>query len=109
GEGRAVQNPFLDLSGEAEPQAAAQAGMEADFGRPFDLAEGPLYRCALLKVAADRVLWYVAFHHLVMDFFGAQALVQRIADLYTAAMSGSAAPSPGLTPWQEVLRDEIGY
>ncbi len=109
GDARDTQILFLDLTGEADPHAAALAWMEADFGRPFDLAAGPLYRGALLQVGAERVLCYSAFHHLVIDFFGARALEQRTADLYSAAMSGCAAPARRLTPWPEVLRDELEY
>jgi amino acid adenylation domain-containing protein len=109
GDARDAEVLFLDLTGEADPQGAALAWMEADLARPFDLAEGPLHRSAVIQLAADRVLWYSAFHHLVTDFYGAQVLKRRIAVLYSAAMSGCAAPPGSLTPWSEVLRDELEY
>jgi amino acid adenylation domain-containing protein len=109
GDARDVRVLFLDLTGEADPHAAAMAWMAADVGRPFDLSEGPLCRFALLKVRADGTLCYTVFHHLVTDFFGARVLEQRTAELYGAAVSGRAAPPGTMTPWPEVLRDDLEY
>lgn len=113
GDARDIRVPFFDLTGEPDPQAAALAWMEADIGRPFDLAAGPLCRFALVAVRADAVLCYSAFHHLVTDFFGARVLERRTAELYDAALRPGAAPAPiagcVLTPWPEVLRDELEY
>jgi amino acid adenylation domain-containing protein len=109
GDAREVPILALDMTGEAEPHAAAMAWMEADIARPFDLGAGPLCRFALLKLRADVVLCYSAFHHLVTDFFGARVLERRTADLYRAAMDGRAAPPETLTPWPEVLREELAY
>ena len=109
GDARGVPILSLDLTGEADPRAAAGAWMAADLGRPFDLATGPLCRFALLKVRPDGVLCYSVFHHLGTDFFGARVLEQRTAELYEAAMSGRASPPGMMTPWSEVLRDELEY
>jgi nonribosomal peptide synthetase DhbF len=109
GDARQVRILSLDLSGEADPHAAAMAWMAADLAKPFDLAEGPLCRFALLKVRDDGVIWYTAFHHLVTDYLGARVFEQRTAELYGAAMSGRAAPAGTLTPWPEVLCGELEY
>jgi len=109
GDARCVRIRLLDLTCEADPEAAAMAWMEADMRRPFDLARGPLCRFALLAVPGGRVLLYSAFQHLVTDFFGARVLQRRTAELYGAAMSARAPPSGALTPWAQVLRDELAY
>lgn len=109
GDVRDVPILFFDLTGEADPHASALAWMDGDIATPFDLVEGPLCRFALLKLREDAVLCYSVFHHLVTDFFGARVLERRTANLYGAAMSGRAAPSETLTPWPEVLDDELAY
>ncbi len=76
--------PVVDASGEADPRAAAQAWMTADMARPMDLARGPLFSYALLKVRADRFLWYSGYHHIVMDGFGFSLVARRVAEIYTA-------------------------
>ncbi|MFC6021626.1 condensation domain-containing protein, partial [Plantactinospora solaniradicis] len=45
--------PLIDLSGEDDPVAAAEAWLATDAVVPFDLAAGPLFRASLLRVAAD--------------------------------------------------------
>jgi amino acid adenylation domain-containing protein len=107
--GEDVRILSLDLTRESDPRAAAIAWMEADISRPFDLAEGPPCRFALLELGGGRLLWYCAFHHVVMDFYGTWLLAQRTAELYSAAKSGAAAPPATSTPWSEVLREELEY
>ncbi|NYI04382.1 non-ribosomal peptide synthetase [Allostreptomyces psammosilenae] len=80
----------LDLRGEADPAAAADAWMRADLATPVDLATGPLFRHALLRVADDRLHWYQRYHHTVMDAHGFAALTRRAAELYAADDDGTA-------------------
>ncbi|HEX6243675.1 MAG TPA: amino acid adenylation domain-containing protein [Polyangiales bacterium] len=92
----------LDAELTLEPQllsvadsAAAFAWMEADADDRFDLARGPLARQALFSTADGRVFWYVAAHHLALDGYAFSLLIQRAAELYTAASEGRpAAPCP---------------
>src|SRR5579859_243839 len=61
--------PFIDLSGEADPRAAAERWMMAELGRPIDLVTSPLWASALFKAAPDHFFWYHRSHHIVMDGF----------------------------------------
>ncbi|WP_018348686.1 non-ribosomal peptide synthetase [Longispora albida] len=84
----------VDFRPEADPRAVAGAWMDADRARPADLAAGPLFRYALLRVADDEVWWYQRYHHLVMDGFGVMLVTQRAAQLY----SGTGDPAPDWDP-----------
>ncbi|WP_283137596.1 non-ribosomal peptide synthetase [Rhizohabitans arisaemae] len=93
-DGRPVQIPrprpdwtpaLLDLSGEPDPEAAARAWMDADLNRAIDLAEGPVFAHALIRLSGDRIWWYQRYHHLVTDGFGIQCLLLRAAALYSGA------------------------
>ncbi len=59
------------------------AWMAAERERPFDLAHGPTFGHALLRVGADRYLWFQRYHHLVIDGYSCMLLAQRVAQLYT--------------------------
>ncbi|GAA2663051.1 hypothetical protein GCM10009864_33810 [Streptomyces lunalinharesii] len=83
----------LDLSQAPDPDAEAVAWMRADLARPVDLTTGPLLGAALLKVSADRHLWYRRVHHIVADGHGLAALARRTADLYNALHTGTP-PEP---------------
>ena len=86
---------YLDISREAKPISAAETWMRADMARTVDPASGPFFTFALLKTASREFLWYVRFHHLVMDGFGGSLIARRAADVYSALAAGSAVdPSP---------------
>ncbi|MBV9032276.1 MAG: non-ribosomal peptide synthetase, partial [Pseudonocardiales bacterium] len=82
--------PVVDVSEQPDPRTAAEAWMTADVARPMDLAHGPLFRYALIKLRPDRFLWYQSYHHIVMDMFGFSLIARRVADAYTALAHGSA-------------------
>ncbi|GGQ63079.1 non-ribosomal peptide synthetase [Couchioplanes azureus] len=81
--------PVVDLAAEPEPDAAAAAWMRADREQVTDLGRGPLFGHAILRLAADRVLWYQRYHHLVMDGYGGALISRRVAEAYTTGVAGS--------------------
>ncbi|MGW6917450.1 amino acid adenylation domain-containing protein [Kitasatospora sp. NPDC054939] len=78
----AVELPVVDLRGEADPLRAAQEWTAADRDRVDDLARGPLFGQALLRLGPDRLWWYQRYHHIVMDGAGALLLCRRAGELY---------------------------
>ncbi|MFG3549104.1 condensation domain-containing protein, partial [Streptomyces sp. NPDC047725] len=82
---------FVDLSGAADPEAAARAWMNDELNRPFTPADAPgrdprdpLMCEALLRLAPDRHFWYQRIHHVLVDGYGFALLTRRVAELYTA-------------------------
>ncbi|WP_194963238.1 non-ribosomal peptide synthetase, partial [Streptomyces eurocidicus] len=86
-----VEVRHVDLRGEPDPEAAADAWAAAERDRPADLAHGPLFAQALLRLADDRVRWYQRYHHLATDAAGVVHLTRRAGALYT---HGADAPAP---------------
>ncbi|PTL75142.1 non-ribosomal peptide synthetase, partial [Vitiosangium sp. GDMCC 1.1324] len=90
--------------------------------RPFDLAQGPLLRTCLLRLAPDDHVLLVTQHHIISDGWSMGVLVREIAALY-AAFSAGQQPALPLLPiqyadfaqWQrswlqgEVLDSQLGY
>lgn len=100
--------PFMDLSGEADARTTAIAWMQAAMDEPIDLENGPLFRSALIKIADDRSFWFLVFHHIITDLFGAALLYPRVADLYNTGIDGQERPFEQ-TSWLEFLNDEQDY
>ncbi|MEV3988477.1 amino acid adenylation domain-containing protein [Streptomyces sp. NPDC049837] len=90
-----VDVPLVDLRDAADPDSAAADWAEADRDRPADLAGGPLYAQALLRLADDRVLWYQRYHHILVDGMGVALITRRAGDLYGAEPGGEPAGDPG--------------
>ncbi|MCB5179022.1 non-ribosomal peptide synthetase [Streptomyces antimicrobicus] len=103
----------LDLSGEADPEAAARAYITEDLARPVDLDTGQLYAYALVKLAEDRYFWHQRYHHVLVDAFGAAAVTARVARVYTALAAGGttgpAAAEGAFGPYPALLEGEAAY
>ncbi|PRX03724.1 UNVERIFIED_ORG: nonribosomal peptide synthetase DhbF, partial [Actinomadura viridilutea] len=101
--------PVIDVAGEPDPLAVAEAWMAEDTRRPVELDGGRLFGQALFRVADDRYLWYQRYHHIVLDGFGVWLLTRRVSRLYDAALAGRAAPEPPLPPLRLLLEDDLAY
>ncbi|MGW4896842.1 amino acid adenylation domain-containing protein, partial [Kitasatospora sp. NPDC004240] len=85
----------LDMSGEPAPRAAATEWMERDLMRPLDLGRDPLFGHALIRLSSTEFLWYLNYHHVVLDALSSALVRQRVADVYSAlAEGGPVEPSP---------------
>jgi len=109
--------PLVDLTGLAEPERESTvlrlANEEAR--RPFDLARGPLLRCALVRLGEREHALLIAMHHIVSDGWSLGVLVRDLGTLYPAFVAGRPSPLPELpvqyadfAHWQRSwLRGEI--
>jgi amino acid adenylation domain-containing protein len=74
--------------GEAKRIAAAQAQ------KIFVLAEGPLIRTLLLRLAKQKHVLLLLMHHIVFDGWSETVLLRELGVLYDAFTSGKATPLP---------------
>lgn len=100
---------YHDLSSEADPVAAAEAWMHTEGRRPIDLCHGPFFAFALFKAAPEEFLWYVRYHHLMMDGFGAQLIARRVADVYSAIDAGSNVDFRPLGSLAALVEEDAAY
>ncbi|MFI8436021.1 amino acid adenylation domain-containing protein [Streptomyces sp. NPDC079020] len=83
----------VDVSGAADPVAAAHALVEAERARVGEACRGmvdrPLYARTVIRLS-DREVWYTQLgHHLVFDGYTAAMLARRTAARYTALVRGT--------------------
>ncbi|ADJ46533.1 non-ribosomal peptide synthetase [Amycolatopsis mediterranei] len=74
---------------ECTDRAHAAAAAEEELRRPFDLADGPLFRTTLFGVGAREHLLLLNTHHLLNDDWS--VLAHELRELYAAATIGTAA------------------
>src|SRR6202048_3417734 len=101
--------PFIDVSAEPDPRAAAESWMMAELTRPVDLLTGLLWVCALFKAAPDRYFWYHRSHHIVMDGFTGGLFARRVAEIYTALADGDSPDEGTFGPLALLLEEETAY
>jgi hypothetical protein len=88
--------PRVDLSALAHSEEELERLAEEEARRPFDLACGPLFRAALVRLSAERHALFVSMHHIVSDGWSLGVLVREIGELYRAAVAGRPDPLPPL-------------
>ena len=101
--------PFRDLSAEADPLAAAEQWMRAEFTAPHDPLHDRLWTCALIKAAPDRFFWYHRSHHILMDGFSGSLFARRLADVYTALVEGRPFGDTPFGSLSELLTEDRSY
>lgn len=124
GDGAAFRMPVVDLGGSRPGQREAEALRIAqeEAGHPFDLAEGPLFRARLLRLAEDEHVLLLNVHHIVSDGWSVGVLFRELAALYGAFQARQPSPLSELriqygdfAAWQrerlrgEVLEAHAGY
>ena len=109
GADRAFSLPVIDVSGESDPRAAAQAWMQADMAKAVDPVHGPLFQFALFRISAGRFFWYARYHHLIADGYGMWLLARRAAAIYTRLARGEDVREDTLGPYTALLEDDAAY
>ena len=85
-----------DVSGEADPRAAARDLAASEIRAPFDLAAGPLLRVRVLRLGADDHVLCIAVHHIVTDGWSMGVAIRELGELYRSEAEGRAAALPEL-------------
>ncbi|HZF10319.1 MAG TPA: non-ribosomal peptide synthase/polyketide synthase, partial [Thermoanaerobaculia bacterium] len=88
----------IDLAALPESWRAAELRRlaAAEAARPFDLAQGPLLRTSLVRLAAEDHALLLCLHHIVADGWSLGVLLRELAELYGAACAGRPSPLPEL-------------
>lgn len=71
--------------------------------RAFDLGEVPLMRIALIRSSATETWFVWHFHHLLLDGWSGQLLLQEVVDQYRALASGQQYIWPERPPFSDYI------
>lgn len=113
---------YIDLESAGESRRGLDALLVELARRPFNLAEGPLFRCVLLRLGPQEHVVLLAMHHIIVDGWSVGVMIEELGALYEAARSGREAGLPPIeidyadfAAWQhehvldEVLEPESAY
>jgi amino acid adenylation domain-containing protein/non-ribosomal peptide synthase protein (TIGR01720 family) len=119
-----VPLPLIDLSGLPEERRVAESRrvLIEEVRRPFDLEQGPLLRCCLIRREPEIHDWVLTAHHIVTDWYSSQVFWGELAAFYPAMVAGRPAALPELpvqyadfAVWQraclsgETLQEHLDY
>jgi amino acid adenylation domain-containing protein len=106
---------------ESERQQRALERIDEETTRPFDLAQGPLLRAFLFRLAEQEHILLLLMHHIISDGWSVTIIIQELTALYTAFIAGQPSPLPELPiqyadyalwhrEWlQERMEDQLAY
>ncbi|GGV28754.1 non-ribosomal peptide synthetase [Streptomyces spectabilis] len=103
----------VDVSGAADPAAAAAALVDAERARAGETCRGmverTLYSRTVIKLS-DREVWYTQLgHHLIFDGYTAAMLARRTAARYTALVRGTEPPRSTFGSFPELVAADRAY
>ncbi|WNM31437.1 amino acid adenylation domain-containing protein [Streptomyces sp. Li-HN-5-11] len=98
----------IDVSGEADPRAAAERLMWQDLRQARGAADRGLYRIKIFTVGPRLTLWYQRAYHVILDGRSVGLIVGRLSQIYNALLRGGSveeAALPSSTVLMEAERD----
>ncbi|NVJ28425.1 amino acid adenylation domain-containing protein, partial [Myxococcus sp. AM011] len=93
---RVLQREDL-ASTSADINATLSARVREEASRAFPLAEGPLYRFRLFRLAPERHVLLLVLHHLLVDGVSVDILLRELAVAYTALSQHQEPALPSVT------------
>ncbi|MET0236256.1 MAG: non-ribosomal peptide synthase/polyketide synthase [Kibdelosporangium sp.] len=94
GEGVQIVHPAVDLplSIVSCTPAEVDSALRAEFGKPFDIRQGPVFRAALIRLSDVDNILVLSSHHIVVDGWSMGVLAEELSALY----AGGTLPDPPL-------------
>ncbi|SNS38444.1 non-ribosomal peptide synthetase [Rhodococcoides kyotonense] len=108
-----VAVPIVDLSGEADPHAAAHervAQIRHDAALlARDMVDRELFVYTVLQLS-DSETWCVQlYHHLIVDGYSAAMISRRLAARYTSAITGKKLRPNTFGSFEDVVVEDVRY
>ncbi|AMA57433.1 non-ribosomal peptide synthetase [Bradyrhizobium sp. CCGE-LA001] len=85
-----------DLRSHPAQERSDRAAMfkQSELDKPFDLVNGPLLRAVLLQLADDAYELLLLAHHIVVDGWSLDVLLEELAGLYRSGIGQGAGAPP---------------
>jgi len=94
----------VDLSGEADPEAAFQELLRTEAETPLDTFEAPLLRWTLVRLAEDRHRLVHVEHHLIHDGHSFAILLRDVFSVYRGHVLGEPVELPPAPSYADHVR-----
>jgi enterobactin synthetase component F len=101
--------PVFDVSGAADPSAAAIGLIQQQLRTGFQLDAEPPFRWLAIKIGPARWLWGQIYHHIALDGQSAWIVSNRVAETYSALRGGRAPPDYPAGGIATLTREERSY
>ncbi len=104
-EGMKLDVPFVDASGDVDPEARLKSLVAAEARTPFDLERGPLCRGILVKLSAQKHAFIFTGHHIACDGWSMGIIMNELSAFYAARVEGTELDLPPTMPFAKYAKD----
>ena len=116
--------PVLDLyeTPESSRESEAVKVIAEEAKKPFDLSQGPLLRCLLVRLKPEHHIFLMVLHHIIVDGWSISILFRELTSCYASFLKGERPVLPPIplqyaeyAQWQresmtgEVLGRQLEY
>jgi amino acid adenylation domain-containing protein len=107
----APETPFayVDLSGEADPEAALRTHVAAAVARPMPLGDRPLFTLDVLRLGAREHAAFLRCHHLLVDEAAISLVLRHWYDAYRALTSDAPVELAAPTSYVAEIAADAAY
>ena len=100
---------IIDISNKNNSAQIANAWMWNDIEQPVDLRKIPLINQVLFKISPTRFLFYLRYHHILMDGFGQMLYWRRVSEIYSSLVNNQKYANSPFRTLNEIINDEVAY
>ncbi len=100
---------FVDLSDSDRVDDDLYAALTEVQEEKFDLTSDLLFRIGAVELGETRWIFFVVFHHIVIDGIGYNNFAARCAEIYTALAGGAPVPESPVVDPDIMASDEADY
>jgi len=98
-----------DFSEQNNAHTVAQVWMEQEFAKPFSLDDELLCQFALCKISTRCYYWFQKYHHLIVDRWSISLVIQRVAEVYNAQLTGKSFEKPNPHAYLTFVKHDQAY
>jgi nonribosomal peptide synthetase DhbF len=98
-----------DLRDEVDPEAAMRSIIQGRVPRKRFFERDTLHAFILFQLEAEKFVWCIHAHHLILDGYTAMLLTRRTAEIYTANINDKVPPPRSFGALRSLIEDEQAY
>jgi amino acid adenylation domain-containing protein/non-ribosomal peptide synthase protein (TIGR01720 family) len=87
----------IDLQGIVHTESIVRSQVQSFVTQPFDLAQPPLLRVAVIQLSDRESVLMLALHHIIADYWSMRLFLKELTTLYQCRLQSQSAPLPKLT------------
>ncbi len=100
-----AQVEMIDFSQEKDPDHSFATFLEQRQARLLPL-DKPLFDAVLIKMTAERTIWYLCQHHILTDALSSELIFERLGHYYQLALEGHLDDIPRTAQYAQYVQYE---